>query len=195
MKPKSKQRSILEDVIIYLCFKVKPISLRKITKLVYLTDLYYYELYDRQLTNVEFLHHKHGAWAPEIYDAIEKLYDEGILDEQVVKTRDGYSAILPIPKVKETSISLPDENAFAVLESVVNDWGAAKPQVVVDYTKTTVPFLGTSYGEPIDFKRSDPIVEYAKKHKISTSEAATSFVLSSKKLTNSICRADAELRK
>ena len=192
---KSKSRSILENVIIYLCFKANPVSLRKITKLVYLVDLYYYELYDRQLTDVEFLHYAHGAWAPEIYDAIEKLCDKGILYERVVSTKDGYLATVPTPKVKEASVSLPDKDAFAVLESVISDWGAADPQAVVDYTKTTVPFLGTLYGERIDFSRSDPIAEYARKHKISLSEAATLFVLSNKELTESILKADAELRK
>lgn len=195
MKSKSEDRSILEDIIIYLCFKATPISLRKITKLVYLVDLYYYELYDKQLTDVEFVHYDHGAWAPEIYDAIEKLCDEGILYERVVPTKDGYLATVPTPNVKETSISLPEEDAFAVLESVIRDWGAVEPQVVVDYTKTTIPFLGTDYGEPIDFSRSDPIVEYAKKHNISASEAATLFVLSNKQLADSILKADTELKK
>jgi len=195
MKSRSKHRSILEDIIIYLCFKANPNSLRKITKLVYLVDLYYYELYDRQLTDVEFRHHDHGAWAPEIYDVIEKLCDEGILYEQVVRTKDGYSATIPTPKVKETSISLSDEDAFTVLGSVISDWGTAEPQAVVDYTKTTIPFLGTHYGEVIVFSRSDPIVEYAKKHNISPSEGATLFALSNKELTDSILKADAELRK
>ena len=194
MKFKSRDRSILENIIIYLCLKANPISLRKITKLVYLVDLYYYELYDKQLTDVKFLHYKYGAWAPKIYDAIEKLCDEGILYERVVTTKDGYRATLPTPKVKETSISLP-EDAFAVLESVISDWGEAEPQVVVNYTKTTIPFLRTAYDELIDFSHSDPIVEHAKKHKISTSEAATLSVLSNKELTDSILKADAELRK
>lgn len=193
-EPQKTPEGILQNIITYLCFKVNPNpnSKTKLAKLVYLVDVYHYQMFGKRLTRLRFKHHYYGAWSLSIEAALEKLYGAAILQETVVDTAKG-QALVPTPLVPETTIRLP-ESGFKALESVVADWGYASPDEVVQCTKTTLPFLNTPFGGTIDFSRSDPIVEYAKEHGISEEEAATEDVLSSPSLVAKVMEGDKALR-
>jgi hypothetical protein len=191
-EPQKRAKGILQNVITYLCFKVNPNSKTKLAKLVYLVDVYHYQMFGKRLTRLKFKHHYYGAWSPRIEVALEELYGAEILHEKVVDAARG-QALVPTPLVPETTIELP-ESGFKALESVIADWGYASTDEVVQFTKTTLPFLNTPFGEPIDFSRSDPIVEYAKEHGISEEEAATEDILSDAFLTEKALEGDKALR-
>jgi len=188
-----KLETPLQNIITYLCFKANPNSMRKLMKLVYLVDVYHQEMFGERLTGVPFRHYDFGAFASDIYWTLEELYDVGILREEVVETRTGHRAVIPWPCVSETVIELPD-SGFAALKAVIEDWGGASPEGVVRFTKRTLPFVGTPYGELIDFSRNDPVIEYARQHGVSEAEAATEDLLSNEELVSKVLNADQELR-
>jgi len=192
-QPEKRPEGVLQNIITYLCFKSRRHGLTKLTKLVYLADVYHYDLFGERLTNVPFIHYYYGTWAPDLDQTLHELYEAAILKEEVVPTRSGYYATVPKPSISQTAIELP-ESAFQVLEMVIEDWGTASLDEVVEFTKRTLPFLNTPFGEPIDFSRIDPITEYAKERDISEEEAATDDVLLNPYLVQKVLEADESLR-
>ena len=98
-KEAKKAEGILENVITALCFRAKPLSTRKLVKLVYLVDVYHQQMFGKRLTDVHFKHYRYGAWSPEIEERVEELCDKGILLEEVIQTSSGYPAIVPKPVI------------------------------------------------------------------------------------------------
>lgn len=190
---KKKPKDLLENIVTYFCFKANPLSSRKLVKLVYLADLYHYQLFGKRLTRVPFKHYYYGAWAPDIAEAVERLCDRGVLKEEVVSTGAGFPAAIPKPAVSQTTVKLP-KTGFKALEMVVAEFGRADPDRVVEFTKKTLPFLDTPFDEEIDFSRSDPIAQYAKKHGISKRVAATRDLRLHKSLIEKVLEGDKQLR-
>lgn len=188
-----RPRGRLQNIVTYLCFKATPLSARKLTKLVYLADVYHFQLFGKRLTNVPFKHYKYGAWSPEIQQTLEELYERGIIKEESVETRDGNTASVPKPAINSTVINLSD-SAVKILEIVLEDFGSANPSDVVDYTKKTLPFINTPYNEVIDFSRCDPVVAYANEKGISINQAATADIISNDSLLSLIQEADKSLK-
>jgi len=193
-KEVKKAESILENVITALCFEAKPLSTRKLVKLVYLVDVYHQQLFCKRLTDVHFKHYRYGAWSPEIEKCVEELCDKGILLEEVIPTSSGYSAIVPKPAVPETVIELPD-SGFKAMREVLRDWGSKSPDEVVKFTKSTLPFINTPYDEAIDFSRCDPAIACAKEKGISVEEAATEDIISNESFVEKLQKAEKSLRK
>lgn len=189
---KKKPKGLLENIITYFCFKANPLSSRKLVKLVYLADLYHYQLFRKRLSKVPFKHYYYGAWAPDIAEAVEELCDRGVLKEEVVSTSAGFPAAVPKPAVSQTTVKLP-KTGFKALEMVVAEFGGADPDDVIEFTKKTLPFLDTPFNEEIDFSRSDPIAEYAKKHRISKREAATRDLRLHESLIEKVLEGDKQL--
>lgn len=188
-----KAEGVLENVITALCFRAKPLSTRKLVKLVYLVDVYHQQMFGTRLTDVHFKHYRYGAWSPEIEECVEELCDKEILLEEVIQTSSGYPAIVPKPAISETVIELPDSGVKAFKE-VLRDWGSKSPDEVVQFTKITLPFFNTPYNEEIDFSRCDPVVAYAKEECISVEEAATEDIISNESFVTKLREAEKSLR-
>lgn len=188
-----RPQGILSNVMTYLCFKANLLSATKLTKLVYLVDVYHWHMFGKRLTHVPFIHYFHGVWAADISKVLDELYAQDILYEDTVKTTKGHSASIPKPKVSKTMISLPN-SAFEVLEDVLADWGDKTTDEVVEFTKRTLPFLNTAFGDEIDFSRTNPIEEYAKEKGISEVEAATIDIISDQDLLEKVLQGDSDLR-
>lgn len=180
-----RPNGILQNIITYFCFKVKPLSMLKLTKLVYLVDVYHWQMFGKRLTEVGFIHYHYGAWAPDISIALEDLYEAGIIQEKKVITKKGFPASVPEAMINQAMINLP-KTAFEVLESVVADWGDASTEEIVKFTKTTLPFLNTDFECKIDFCRSDAVTTYASEKNTTENDAATKDVLSSKALAKAV---------
>lgn len=193
-KMQKRPEGVLQNVITYLCFKANPNSYRKLMKLVYLVDVHHYEIFGERLTDVPFRHYDFGAFAPEVYWCLDELYEAGILKDVEIDTRSGHRAIIPKPAVEQTLIELPGSGLEAV-KRVIAEWGSAMPDVVVEFTKISLPFLGTEYGEEIEFSRVDPIMAYANERGVSTREAATDDVLANDALVKAVLEGDQEARK
>lgn len=166
---------VLQNIITCFCFKAKPISTTKLTKLVYLADVYHMEMFGARLTDVPFRHYHYGPWAAEVGQEFEQLCTQGIVEEKTRTTSKGYRAIVPTPRVRQTTVQLP-KTGFEAVEAVIEDWGRASTDEVTTFAKTTLPFVGTEFGEEIDFARVDLVVEYAKARGVPLKEAATALV-------------------
>ena len=188
-----RPEGILPNIVTYLCFKASPLSATQLTKLVYLVDVYHWQMFGKRLTEIKFTHYFHGVWAPDIFKALEELYAQGILYEEVVQTTKGFHAFIPKPRVSQTVIRLP-KTAFEALDNVLADWGDKTTDEVVQFTKSTLPFLNTAFGDEIDFSRTSAIEEYAKEKGISETEAATIDIISDKELLKNILQGDKDLR-
>lgn len=188
-----RPRGKLQNIITFLCFKANPISTRKLVKLVYLVDVYHYQMFGKRLTDVPFKHYLYGAWSPEIEKTVEELCEAGIIREETVETRDGNLASVPKPAISRTQVSLSD-HAVKVIEMVLNAFGKANPSDIVEFTKKTLPFLNTPFDEEIDFSRCDPVVAYAREKGISVKQAATEDVLSNKSFVDKLQKAEKSLR-
>jgi hypothetical protein len=190
---KTRPQGILSNIITYLCFKARPLSERKLLKLVYLVDIYHCQMFGERLTQVPFKHYYYGVWAPDVGEELERLCSAGIIVDELLITRAGLVACVPKPKIRQATISLSD-SAFEALRGVIADWGAAPPDEVVNYTKTTLPFLGTPFNQLIDFRRINFALEYAKSHGVSVEEAATKDILQDPELVEGILNSEEELR-
>ncbi|MCL0057952.1 Panacea domain-containing protein [Dehalococcoidales bacterium] len=188
-----KPQGVLQNIIVFLCFKSMPLSETKLTKLIYLVDVYHANMFGKRLTQVPFRHHYYGPWASDPSEELEKLCSIGIVKQEPIETRKGFVALVPKPAVKQTMVSLPD-TAYEALKAVVADWGSASTDDVVSYSKSTLPFLGTPFGHLIDFERINFAAEYAAKHKITEAEAATEDILNDKELLNAVLGSEDELK-
>ncbi|MBA7693037.1 hypothetical protein ES703_101612 [subsurface metagenome] len=192
-KEAKKPRGKLQNIITFLCFKATPLSTRKLVKLVYLVDVYHYQMFGKRFTDVPFKHYLYGAWSPEIEKTLEELCEAGIIREDTVETREGNLASVPKPAVDRTQVRLSD-NAIKAIEMVLADFGTANPSDVVEFTKKTLPFINTPFNDEIDFSRCDPIVAYAKEKGISVKQAATEDIVSNESFVAKLREADKSLR-
>jgi len=158
-----------------------------------LVDVYHCEHYRRRLTHVPFKHHYYGAWAPDIGEELEKLNEAGIIREEVVETKKGTIASVPKPAVRQTTVRL-SQTAFDALNKVLEQFGSSPTDEVVSFSKTTLPFINTPFGECIDFKRCDPVYAYAYDNDISERKAAMLGVISTPFLVEKTTQGDRELR-
>lgn len=183
----------LQSIITYLSFKSPSVSVLKLMKMAYLVEVYFYDLHGCRLTDVAYKHHKFGAFSPDVYEALEALYARGVLKEQKVITNKGKVATIPKPAVRRTSVTLtPDVRQ--VIDSVVEEWGAKDTDELVRHTKESLPFVGTPFGELIQFTRTDPIRECAVQEGISPEQAATELVSSSPALMSMIEQSEDDVR-
>lgn len=157
-------------------------------KLIYLADVYHMERYNSRITDVPFIHWHYGPWAAEVESEMEYLCGEGILEQKTYLTRAGYKAEVPKPKVKKTTVELSD-TAQEILDDVIEEWSAGTSDEIITYAKTSLPFVGTPFGEEIDFTRMDIAKEIAKEKNISIEDAATLIVENNKELMKSLDRA------
>lgn len=188
MSEQLAREDVLENAITYLCFKARTLSHIKLTKLVYLADMYHMERFGRRLTNVPFKHWHYGPWAQEVDSAIERLCGMGVIKQKPYLTRQGYKAEIPKPNVRQTTVKL-SPSAKAALEDVVDDWGAVGSEEVISFVKSSLPLVGTPFGEDIDFDRIDPVECLAREQGISLEEAATTLVENNPELMASLRRA------
>jgi uncharacterized phage-associated protein len=185
--------NILQNTITYLCFKVKPLSQTKLMKLVYLANVYHMEQYGSTLAKAPFKHWYYGPFSEEVNNEVEKLCGEGILKYESHKTKSGHYAEIPMPNVSKTTIQMAKE-AKAILDAVIEDWGDSSTDDIVDFAKTSLPFIGTPFGKRIDFRRIDLVAEIAKTKNISVEEAATKLVENNKELMSSLDKIKARVK-
>lgn len=140
----------IRDIIVYFTFKTKYVTNLRLMKLIYIAEKYSCELQGKRLTNATFLNYNYGPWSPDISQAGEILSGHDIVLEND-KTTKGYDACFFKPNVKQTTISL-SEKEKKILDLVIEDWGYKKTSDIIEYTKSTEPFISTEFDEIIDLK-------------------------------------------
>ncbi|MBI4669435.1 MAG: SocA family protein [Elusimicrobia bacterium] len=155
----------------------------RLTKLLYLVDLYHAEIYGRPLTEIKFKRYFYGPWSPDISRIKEILMSKGVLKEKRGKTQYGKIATITKPMLNQVNVYLSSE-AVGVAEAVLNDWDNKSTDDIVEYVKTRPPFVMTSFDEEIDFVKADPIAALAHKWEQTPGGAATSIIADTPHLKN-----------
>jgi len=139
----------LRDIIIYFTFKTKYLTEIRLTKLIYIAEIYSIKKFGRRLSEINFLTYYYGPWSQEISFAGEVLSGGDILLE-FDTTLHGYDASFFKPNVDKTTIDLSEEDV-SILDGVLNDWGFKKTPEIIDYAKSTFPYKNSEFGELINF--------------------------------------------
>jgi len=189
---RAQPHELLENIITCLCFKVQP-GTTKLMKLVYLVDVYYTRAFGKRLTDVPFVYDRYGAFAKEVYQALEALEAKGVIRERSVQTTEGHEANIRELAIGQASVPVSPE-VRQIIEDVLADWGGASLAAVIRYTKATLPFVGTKPSQLIDFSRISPVSEHAKAKGLSEEDVATEAICSNPELVAAIREGDRAAR-
>jgi uncharacterized phage-associated protein len=138
----------LQNLICYLAAKTGYLTEKRVHKLLYTAELYYIEHFYKRLTDVKFKNHNFGVWSPDIEGA--KNWLDGVcLDIKEEKTKEGHPASF-IELIEGFPIELADEEV-QILDTVISDWAFKSTDELVAFTKSTLPWETSSFGEDIDF--------------------------------------------
>ena len=146
----SQLENVLQNIIVYLCFKARTLGQSELIKLVYMAEVYHMKMFGRRLTDTPFKHWHYGPWSELVDSEIHRLCDAGAIRQVAYTTRSGNRAEVPIPNIEMSAIQL-SQSAQEALEAVITEWGAVGSEQVIHHAKSTAPFLGTPFGEEIDF--------------------------------------------
>lgn len=139
----------LRDIIVYLTFKTKYLTEIRLTKLIYIAEIYSIEKFCKRLSGINFLNYFYGPWSQEISSAGEMLSGSDILIE-FDTTPYGHDASFFKPNVDKTTICL-SERDISILDDVLNDWGFKKTPEIIEYAKSTFPYKNSEFRELINF--------------------------------------------
>ena len=139
--------SKLENIICYFAAKTKYLTEKRLHKLVYTAELYYIEEFCKRLTNIPFKNYNYGVWSPDVANANTWL--DGIkLNIKEEKTEKGHIASF-IEPIGDFSFELREEE-ISILDKVLEDWGFEATDELVAFTKSTLPWEKSSFGEDVD---------------------------------------------
>lgn len=141
----------LRDIIVYFTFKTKYLTEIRLTKLIYIAEIYSIEKFGERLSEINFLNYYYGPWSQEISFAGGMLSGDDVLIE-FDTTLHGYDASFFKPNVDKTTISL-SEGDISILDDVLNDWGFKKTPEIIEYAKSTFPYKNSEFGELINFDK------------------------------------------
>ncbi len=148
MKPIDKK---IRDIIVYFAFKTKFLTERRLMKLIYVSEIYHIKKFGKRLTNACFYNYRYGPWSPDIDLIGEVISGEDILIDYET-TRNGHEASFFKPNVSETTVNLSEEE-ISTLEDVLKDWKFKRTYELINFTKSTVPYRESEFGEVIDFRK------------------------------------------
>lgn len=137
----------LHNIICYFATKTKYLTEKRLHKLIYTAELYYIEEFYMRLTNIEFKNYNYGVWSPDVANASVCL--DGIsLSIKEEETTEGHPASF-IEPIGERPCKLT-KNKICVLDNVLNDWAFRSTDELVAFTKSTLPWEKSDFGENID---------------------------------------------
>jgi hypothetical protein len=156
-----KENDALDDLITFFAGTVVHLPEVKLDKLIYVAHLYYYATFGELLTKTRFFSLSYGPHAPTIRSALRRLFESKSIffEESRTSSDPVYSNPCLIikaggPKHKGLSSSCLD-----ALRDVLEDWGDKPYKLILDFTSRTIPYLSTSYRDPIDWTLSRPYHE------------------------------------
>jgi hypothetical protein len=153
-----KKEDGLNDLITFFAGTVAHLPEVKLDKLIYIAHLYHYANFGELLTKTRFFSLAYGPHAPIIRSASKRLIENKFiyLVESRTSSDSVYSnpcLIIKVCGLKDTNLSSPCLNT---LREVMEHWGDRPYEHILDYTARTIPYLSTSYREPIDWTLSRP---------------------------------------
>lgn len=145
------ERSELQDMIVYFADKIPYLTEIRLVKLFYAAEIYYIEKFTNRLTNIPFIHYHYGVWSPRVMSEGMMMAGTDILTEKE-KTLEGHEAtFIKIVQGRE-SVDLPDE-VISILNDVIADWQFKSTDELIEFTKSTIPYRRSKFGEVLDLDR------------------------------------------
>jgi len=137
----------LHNIICYFAAKTKYLTEKRLQKLIYTAELYYIEEFCKRLTNIRFKNYNYGVWSPDVADA--NICLDGIcLSIKEEETTGGHLASF-IELMGEHPFDLT-EDEIRILDKVLEDWEFRTTDELVGFTKSTLPWEESKFGEDVD---------------------------------------------
>jgi len=147
----------LKVLVTYFGSKVSHLQEVKLDKLIYIAQLYHYANYGELLTKIPFFSLSRGPHAPAIRSVIkEQLESRAIYLKVVPSNKDPFNPCLII-RSHELKDKIQYTACLNTLREVLEDWGDKHFKDILDYTTRTIPFISTTYRDPIDLTRTQPL--------------------------------------
>lgn len=174
------EHAVLQNVIVYLAFKVKNLSKAKLNKLIFLSDLYHYSKHGQRITGVPFLHYLHGPWSIVIeQEAMDS--DGGQICLKEIESSTKGEVLIIKPNVPRTQVKLSPAY-IETLDEVIRAWGGKPYREIVDYVKRTTLFTSTRFKSGIEFSNIRPSIESRRILSAAEERNLTNFLNQNKKL-------------
>jgi hypothetical protein len=151
-----EDKETLKGLITYFGSTVSHLQEVKLDKLIYIAQLYHYANYGELLTKIPFFSLSRGPHAPAIRSVVnEQLESHAIYIKVVHSNIDPFNPCLIIRSHELEDKKLYTECLNTVRE-VLEDWGDRRFKDILNYTTRTIPFISTTYRDPIDLTKSQP---------------------------------------
>jgi predicted RNase H-like HicB family nuclease/uncharacterized phage-associated protein len=143
----------VKDIILYFTFSVQYLPLVRLTKLLYLSELYSMCRLKKRLTDAKFYKYYYGPWSPDI-----EYTGTVIAGEEIVRvekeTPGGYHGVFFEPNMEKTpDICSLSNDEFDILSEVINDWNYMSNAVLLKICKSTPLFLEAKFGEELKLEK------------------------------------------
>lgn len=145
-------KDLLAEILRYLLLHATYTSERALHKLLYLTDLYYYQKYGRTASNVQPIRGPYGPFYSRLPRTLEQLAAQGEIKDEYFPAARGRAHITRLTSATP-SFDLP-EDVLETLQEVLQRWGNCHPDELVQHAKSTRPYLDAAFGHTLDFSRA-----------------------------------------
>lgn len=119
-------------------------------KLLYFSDLNYYELYEEHLTGAKYRKLPYGPVPQKMNTIINQMIDKGQLQRVKTEYR-GYpqTRYLPLEKADLTELKASEKEIIDRVIEQLSDWSAA---AISSFSHKDMPWLASKEGEEIDYE-------------------------------------------
>lgn len=146
------ERSELQDIIVYFTYKMPYLTEIRLNKLIYAAEIYCIEKFGKRLTDIPFMRYHYGPWSPRIGAEGAVISGTDIRIESR-RTPDGHESTFFVPiEDKKMSVNILEEK-IPVLDDVVEDWRFKSTEELIEFTKSTIPYRRSKFGEVLDLDR------------------------------------------
>lgn len=137
--------------LIYFTFTTPYLTPTRLTKLMYISELYSLDLLGKRLTDANFFKYYYGPWSPDIDYTVTSIAGDEILIEEK-ETREGYPGSFYTPNIERGVIGVVGE-ASKIVKNVLIDWKYIPTKVLINLIKSSRYFKEIDFGEKIDLKK------------------------------------------
>ncbi len=144
----------LRDIVLFLVgYAPAPLGITQLMKLVYLADTEHVRLYGEPLTNATWTWYHHGPFTPAVYDAVETLGEEGVVDDEIIVSgteRRRSVAATGATQAVDAALDRLNPRACRVLRHVLERYGRLSLPRLKQVAYGTAPMRAAQPGGRLD---------------------------------------------
>lgn len=129
------------DMISYFTITIDFLSQIRLMKLLYLSEFYFMDYYNRRFSEALFYKWHYGPWSPDV-DFTATVIDGKQIKIEESTTKKGHACTFIKPNVEKMEFGL-SEKQINILEQVVKDWKYIQTNSLVAFTKNSDLFKKT----------------------------------------------------